>query len=74
MLGLPTFTALEMVQKLEAMYNSSNDMKREFLFLYCMVNGTLGERYSIKLREPTPRALFIPRNVPIPLKEKVREE
>jgi hypothetical protein len=37
--------------------------------------GNLGDEYQIKLKEgAVPYALFTPRNVPIPLREKVREE
>ena len=35
----------------------------------------LGDEYHIKLKEgATPYALYTPRNVPIPLREKVKEE
>ena len=37
--------------------------------------GTLGNEYQIKLQEGAkPYALFTPRNVPIPLRKKVKEE
>jgi transposase InsO family protein len=37
--------------------------------------GTLGEEYQIKLKEDaTPYLLYTPRNVPLPLREKVKEE
>ncbi len=37
--------------------------------------GTIGEEYTVKLKEnATPYALFVPRNVPIPLRQKVKEE
>ena len=37
--------------------------------------GTLGEEYKIQLKEnATPYSLFTPRNVPLPLRDKVQEE
>ena len=71
LLGLSALTALEMVKKMEAVYNS---VKREFPNLFTGL-GKFGEPYTIKLREgATPQALFMPRNVPIPLKGKVKSE
>ena len=37
--------------------------------------GTFGEEYTIKLEEgASPHALYTPRNVPLPLREKVKAE
>ena len=37
--------------------------------------GTLGEEYKIKLKEDvTPYSLYIPRNIPLPFREKVKAE
>ena len=37
--------------------------------------GTIGEEYEIKLKENAePYALYVPRNVPIPLRSKVKVE
>ena len=37
--------------------------------------GTIGEEYEIKLKEnATPYALYVPRNIPIPLRPKVKQE
>ena len=37
--------------------------------------GTLGDEYTIKLKQnATPYSLFTPRNVAIPLREKVKQE
>ena len=37
--------------------------------------GTFGEEYTIKLKEgASPHALYTPRNVPLPLREKVKSE
>jgi hypothetical protein len=48
-------------------------MRREFSKVFSGV-GNLGDEYQIKLKEgAVPYALFTPRNVPIPLREKVRE-
>ena len=50
----------EMVQKFPKVFNGL---------------GTIGEEYTVKLKEnATPYALFVPRNVPIPLRQKVKEE
>ena len=50
------------------------DMRREFPKVFSGL-GNLGDEYRIEVKEgAVPYALFTPRNVPIPLREKVKEE
>ena len=59
---------------MEATYSSPIDVKQDFPKVFNGL-GNFGEPYSIKLKYgATLRALFTPRNVPIPLREKVKKE
>jgi len=74
LLGLPALTALQLVQKVETIYTSLADVKNEFPKVFEGL-GSFGEPYKIQLKDDAkPHALYTPRNVPIPLREKVREE
>ena len=74
LLGLPALDALQLVKKVEAAYSSSIDVKRDFPKVFTGL-GNFGEPYSITLKDNArPRALFTPRNVPIPLRDKVKKE
>ena len=74
LLGLPALTALKLVQRVESTYSSLADVKKEFPNVFTGL-GNFGEPYTIKLKEDAkPRALYTPRNVPISLQGKVRDE
>ena len=74
LLGLPALTALKLVQRVESTYSSLADVKKEFPTVFSGL-GNFGEPYTIKLKDDAkPRALHTPRNVPIPLREKVSDE
>ena len=71
LLGLPALTALQLVQKLDTTYTSFADVKKA----YPTVFTGLGNFYTIQLKDNAiPKALWTPRNVPIPLREKVKHE
>lgn len=73
LLGLPALAALQLVQKLDATH-SSNDVMKEFPKVFTGL-GNFGELYDIQLKDDAkPRALFTPRNVPVPLWDKVKKE
>ena len=74
LLGLPALTALKLVQRVESIYSSLADVKKEFPQVFSGL-GNFGEPYTIKLKEDAkPYALYTPRNVPIPLRGKVLDE
>ena len=74
LLGLPALSALNLIQKLEMVYSSLDDVRKEFPTLFTGL-GNFGDPYEIRLKDDaTPRALWTPRNVPIPLREKVKKE
>ena len=51
-----------------------NDIIEQFPKVFTGL-GTLGEEYKIQLKDDaTPYALYAPRNVPMPLRPKVKEE
>ena len=71
LLGLQAITALRLLQRI------SNVTAEEEIFKHFpkILNGlgTIGEEYEIKLKEnATPYALYVPRNIPIPLRPKVK--
>ena len=71
LLGLGAIEKLQLVKRMESM---SLDVKSQFSKLFSGL-GTLGDEYTIRLKEDAkPYALHSPRNVPLPLREKVREE
>ena len=73
LLGLPAITALQLVTRLDAV-NSKWDPRTSYPKLFKGL-GTMGEEYTIKVREDaTPYALCTPRNVPIPMRAKVKQE
>ncbi len=75
-MGLPAITALGLVKQVDT--SISQECHSEIVNQYPSVFtglGTWGEEYKIQLREDaTPFALFTPRRVPFPLREKVRKE
>ena len=73
LLGLPAIISLQLLYQANSV-DVGGDMRREFPKAFSGL-GNLGEEYHIKLKEgAVPYALYTPRNVPIPLREKVREE
>ena len=76
LLGLPAIAALGILERVDAVESESKmpDIVRKFGGVFHRL-GTLGEEYDIKLKEgAVPYCLYTPRNVPIPLQEKVKEE
>ena len=79
LLGLPAITALDLARRLEETTVETPSLPSS-TYITRFKNvfqglGTLGEEYEIKLKPgATPSALFAPRRVPLPLREKVREE
>ena len=71
LLGLPTLTALKLVQRIESTCSSLLDVKKELPNIFLGL-GDFGEPYMIKLKnDAKPHALHTPRNVPILLRGKV---
>lgn len=74
LLGLPAITSLHLLQRVNTTYTKGLDVREQFPNVFQGL-GNLGEEYTIKLKEgAVPHSLFTPRNVPFPLREKVREE
>ena len=74
LLGLPAITALQLLHRVDATQASTCDIRERFRSVFHGL-GNLGEEYTIQLKEgAVPRSLFTPRNVPIPLRGKVRDE
>lgn len=74
LLGLGAIEKLHLVKRMEAMSSQQENIKSQFLNVFSGL-GTLGDEYTIRLKEDAkPYALHTPRNVPLPLREKVREE
>ena len=72
LLGLPAIIALKLIARVEAVSVSS--VMDEFPALFQGL-GNLGEPFDIRLQPSAkPYALFTPRNIPIPLRQKVRQE
>ena len=75
LLGLPAISALQLAARLDAVNATRGwDPKTSHPNLFKGL-GTLGTEYTIKVKnDATPYALYTPRNVPIPLRAKVKEE
>ena len=73
LLGLPTISSLQLASTVNTCEEGA-DITQRFPSLFRGL-GTLGDPYTIKLREGVqPHAFFTPRNVPIPLCPKVQKE
>ena len=73
-LGLPALIVLRLISQIDSVEDTKDHILEEFPALFRGL-GNLGEEYHIKMRERLcPYALFTPRNVPIPLRTKVKEE
>ena len=71
LLGLP---ALQLMEKLCATEANDKDIMDQYPEVFTGLS-TFGEGYEIKLKgEATPYALYAPRNIPIPLRQKVQQE
>ena len=72
LLGLSAITALNLAVRVDA--TSIDNMQEEYPSLFRGL-GNLGEEYEIKLKpDAKPHNLCTPRFVPLPLREKVRQE
>ena len=74
LLGLGAIEKLQLAKRMEAVSAEPFDAKGQFPKVFTGL-GTLGEEYTIRLKEDArPHALHTPRNVPLPLRDKVRKE
>ena len=74
LLGLRTITALQLVQRVYTTYSEEPDVVKQFPKVFKGL-GNLGGAYHIRLKEDAnPYSLFVPRNVSIPYRPKVKEE
>ena len=74
LLGLPAIVSLQLASQINATSEESGDIFKKFPSLFQGL-GNLGEEYQITLKEGLrPYALFTPRNVPIPLRPRVKKE
>ena len=80
LLGLSSIIALKLINRVDhipiptTLPTSTSIIKKRYPTLFTGL-GTLGEEYQINLQEGAkPYALFTPRNVPIPLRNKVKED
>ena len=72
LLGLPAITALQLLTKVESI--QPGNAQKSFPELFQGL-GTLKGDYQIQLKpDPKPYALYTARNVPIPLRTKVKQE
>lgn len=73
LLGLPAVVALQLICRASSVRTGDN-IREQFLKVFASL-GTLGEPYQIKLKEgAVPHSIYTPRNVPIPLRDKVKVE
>ena len=74
LLGLRAITALQLACRIDAVNTEEPDIVKRFPQVFEGLE-TIGEEYRIKLRDnATPYSLYVPRNVPIPLRPKVEQE
>ena len=74
LLGIPAIQALKLLVRINTVDEYTNGIYQRFPHLFQSL-GTIDEAYQVKLKpNVTPHALYAARNVPIPLREKVREE
>ena len=74
LLGLPAIMELNILCRVHAFSCNRELVHTRFPTLFKGL-GTLGDEYTIKLKQnATPYSLFTPRNVVIPLREKVKQE
>ena len=74
LLGLPAINALKILQRLDAVGAEKEKIQAQYPKVFKGL-GNIGGEYKIELREGAiPYSLYTPRNVPIPLRQKVKEE
>ena len=74
LLGLPAIVSLQLASQINTTSKESGDIFQRFPSLFQGL-GNLGEEYRITLKDGLwPHALFTPRNVPIPLRHRVKKE
>ena len=74
LLGLPAIMSLSLLHRMDSVSCYSETVHTQYPTLFRGL-GTLGDKYTIKLKDDaTPYSLCTPRNVAIPLREKVRQE
>ena len=75
LLGLPTITALNLATRIDALTGvSEQDILKQFPLLFKGL-GNFGEEYHIQLKpEAKPFAIYTPRHVSLPLRDKVQKE
>lgn len=74
LLGLPAITALQLLAQVEMIQDAASSIRKKFPQLFQGL-GTIAGEYEIRLKsDALPYALSTARKVPIPLREKVREE
>ena len=70
-LGLQAITALQLACRIDVVGTEEPDVVKRFPQVFQGL-GTIGEEYQIKLKDnATPYSLYLPRNVPIPIRPKV---
>ena len=73
LMGLPAITSLNLARQIGQTI-AKTDFKQRFLKVFIGL-GNLEDKYCIKLRDgAVPYSLFTPRNVAIPLRDKVHKE
>ncbi len=74
LLGLALLTNLRLIERVDAITSDKPEIMNMFPKVFTGL-GTLGDNYHIKLKENAiPYALYVPRNIPIPLRPKVQDE
>ena len=73
LLGFPAIKNLHLINKIDRT-TTTTPIQERFAKVFKGL-GTLGEEYEIQLKnDAVPYSLYTPRNVPLPLRDKVREE
>ena len=73
LLGFPAICNLQLLKRVDSI-ETTDEIRQRFANVFRGL-GTLGEEYRIQVRDDvTPYSLFTPRNVPLPLRDKVKKE
>eukprot|EP00731_Ephydatia_muelleri_P036384 Em0245g3a len=74
LLGLPALHALKLIARMDSVKEYEESIQRNYPQLSTGL-GAMGSEYTIKLKpNPKPYSLSTPRNIPLPLRDKVKEE
>eukprot|EP00731_Ephydatia_muelleri_P017063 Em0010g161a len=74
LLGLPALHALKLIARMDSVKEYEESIQRNYPQLFTGL-GTMGSEYTIQLKpNPKPYSLSTPRNIPLPLRDKVKEE